>query len=166
MGITIIAAVARNGVIGKDGALPWRLPADLKFFKERTMGRPVLMGSRTYRSLGKPLPGRINVILSRRMDAAPEGCVLVRSVEEAVRRYRDAELMVIGGADVYRQTLPLADRLILTEIDAEVEGDAFFPSFDRGEWKIVSRTPGPQDERHRLPFAFCVYERHANRANN
>jgi len=155
----MIAAVARNGVIGAGDRLPWRLPADLAYFKRQTLGKTVVMGARTFRSLGRPLPGRHNVVLSRRMAEAPEGCDLVRSVEEALQRYGDRELMVIGGAEVYRQFLPHADRLLLTEIDAEAEGDVFFPPYDRSEWKLVSRTPGLVDEKNTLPHAFCVYER-------
>jgi dihydrofolate reductase len=159
MAVTMIAAVARNGVIGAGDRLPWRLPADLAYFKRQTLGKTVVMGARTFRSLGRPLPGRHNVVLSRRMAEAPEGCDLVRSVEEALQRYGDRELMVIGGAEVYRQFLPHADRLLLTEIDAEAEGDVFFPPYDRSEWKLVSRTPGLVDEKNTLPHAFCVYER-------
>lgn len=159
MAVTMIAAVARNGVIGAGDRLPWRLPADLAYFKRQTLGKTVVMGARTFRSLGRPLPGRHNVVLSRRMAEAPEGCDLVRSVEEALQRYGDRELMVIGGAEVYRQFLPHADRLLLTEIDAEAEGDVFFPPYDRSQWKLVSRTPGLVDEKNTLPHAFCVYER-------
>ena len=159
MAVTMIAAVARNGVIGAGDRLPWRLPADLAYFKRQTLGKTVVMGARTFRSLGRPLPGRHNVVLSRRMAEAPQGCDLVRSVEEALQRYGDRELMVIGGAEVYRQFLPHADRLLLTEIDAEAEGDVFFPPYDRSEWKLVSRTPGLVDEKNTLPHAFCVYER-------
>ncbi|MGG1312361.1 MULTISPECIES: dihydrofolate reductase [Cohnella] len=159
MPITMIAAVARNGVIGADNNLPWRLPADMAFFKAQTMGKPVLMGSKTFRSLKRPLAGRTNVILSRSMTEAPPGCVLVRSIAEALERYRDQPLMVIGGADVYRQMLPYADRLLLTEVEAEVEGDAFFPEFDRRKWRLISRTPVAPDEKHAFAFAFCEYER-------
>lgn len=157
--VTLIAAVARNGVIGANNRLPWRLPADLAYFKRQTLGKTVLMGAATWRSLGRPLPGRHNVVLSRTMEKAPEGCDLVRSVEEALRLYGGRELMVIGGAVVYRQFLPHADRMLLTEIDADFEGDAHFPEFDRSEWKMVSRTPGVTDEINPLPHAFCVYER-------
>jgi len=159
MPVTLIAAVAQNGVIGADNRLPWRLPADLAYFKNQTMGKTVLMGAATWRSIGRPLPGRHNVVLSRRMEKAPEGCDLVRSVEEALRLYGDRELMVIGGAEVYRQFLPHADRMLITEIGAEFEGDARFPDFDRHEWKLASRTPGVTDEKNPLPHAFCVYER-------
>ncbi|MBB6638376.1 dihydrofolate reductase [Cohnella thailandensis] len=159
MTITLIAAVAQNGVIGIDNALPWRLPADMKFFKSETVGKPVLMGRKTFESLGKPLKDRTNIILSRTLGQAPEGCVLVRSAEEAVEKFGHDELMVIGGAEIYRQLIGRADRLVLTEVGASFEGDAYFPEFDRSEWVLVSRTEGIRDEKNVHPHAFCVYER-------
>lgn len=159
MSVTLIAAVASNGTIGKDNELIWRLPADMAFFKNQTLGKPVLMGRKTFESLKRPLKDRTNIILSRSMPEAPEGCELVRSIPEALEKYGQEELMVIGGAEIYAQTMQAADRLILTEIDVPFEGDAVFPAFNRNEWKLVSRTPGVQDERNTLPYAFCVYER-------
>lgn len=159
MSVTLIAAVASNGIIGKDNELIWRLPADMAFFKSQTIGKPVLMGRKTFESLKRPLKDRTNVVLSRALKEAPEGCELVRSIPEALEKYGTEELMVIGGAEIYAQTLPAADRLILTEIDKPFDGDAFFPEFNRMEWKLVSRTPGVQDERNTLPYSFCVYER-------
>lgn len=167
MTITLIAAAASNGVIGINNRLPWRLPADMAFFKAQTIHKPVLMGRKTFESMGKPLKDRTNVILSRSLSDAPEGCLLVRSVEEAVRRFSDDELMVIGGEELFRQTLPVADRIVLTEIDQEYQGDTFFPPFDRTVWKLVSRTPGVQDEKNTVPFAFCIYEKQEkDSANN
>jgi len=167
MTITLIAAVASNGVIGKDNDLPWRLPADMKYFKQQTIGKPVLMGRKTFESLGKPLKDRTNVVLSRSLETAPEGCEIVGSVSEALAKYGDGELMVIGGADIYAQMLGSADRLLLTEIGAPIDGDAYFPAFDRGEWRLVSRTEGVLDDKNALPHAFCVYERQrANSTNN
>ncbi|MBB6669203.1 dihydrofolate reductase [Cohnella nanjingensis] len=159
MSITMIAAVAKNGVIGADNDLPWRLKADMAFFKAQTMGKPVLMGSNTFRSLRKPLAGRTNVVLSRTMAEAPEGCVLVRSVEDALRLYGGDRLMVIGGAEVYGQLLPHADRLLLTELDEAVAGDAKFPEFDRAEWRLESRVPHRPDADNPISFAFCTYVR-------
>jgi Dihydrofolate reductase len=159
MTITLIAAVAQNGVIGIDNALPWRLPADMKFFKSETIGKPVLMGRKTFESLGKPLKDRTNIILSRTLAQAPEGCVLVRAAEDAVEKFGHGELMVIGGAEIYRQLIGRADRLVLTEVGGSFEGDAYFPEFDRSEWVLVSRTEGVQDEKNTHPYAFCVYER-------
>lgn len=159
MSVTLIAAVASNGIIGKDNELIWRLPADMAYFTRNTLGKPVLMGRKTFESLKRPLRDRTNVILSRTMTEAPEGCVLVRSVSEALDKYADVELMVIGGAEIYAQTLAVADRLLLTEIDQSFEGDTYFPAFDRSQWKLVSRTPGIRDERNLLPYSFCIYER-------
>ncbi|WP_372637517.1 dihydrofolate reductase [Cohnella sp.] len=160
MTVTFIAAVASNGVIGANNELPWRLPADLKYFKQNTLGKPVLMGRKTFESLGRPLKERTNVILSRTLEEAPEGCDLVRTIPEALAKYGgDDELMVIGGAEIFTQMLPLADRLQLTEIGQPFEGDCFFPRFDKREWRLVSREEGVQDDKNRLPYAFCIYER-------
>ncbi|QJD82577.1 dihydrofolate reductase [Cohnella herbarum] len=159
MTITLIAAVASNGVIGNNNELIWRLPADMKYFRQHTIGKPVLMGRKTFESLGKPLKDRTNVILSRTLQEAPEGCELVRTIPEAIAKYGEDELMVIGGGDIYKQALGIADRLQLTEIAQDFEGDTYFPFFDREEWKLVSREVGTQDDKNLLPFAFCVYER-------
>jgi len=159
MTVTLIAAVASNGVIGTNNDLPWRLPADMKYFIKHTIGKPVLMGRKTFESLGKPLKDRTNVILSRTLKEAPEGCVLVATIPEALAKYNDVDLMVIGGADIYTQMLDVADRLQLTEIGQAFEGDAYFPSFDKREWKLISREEGIQDDKNQLPYAFCVYER-------
>lgn len=131
----------------------------MAYFVSQTKGKPVLMGRKTFESLSKPLKDRTNVILSRSLQDVPEGCVVVRSVDEALNLFGDGELMVIGGAEVYRLMLPHADRILLTEIGREYEGDAYFPEFDRDRWKLVSRTPGVRDEKNDVPFAFCVYER-------
>jgi dihydrofolate reductase len=159
MTVTLIAAVASNGVIGSNNALPWRLPAEMKYFTANTIGKPVLRGRKTFESLPKPLKDRTNVILSRNLQEAPEGCVIVRSLDEALAKYTEDELMVIGGADLYNQTLPYADRLLITEIDQAFEGDTYFPTFDRTEWRLASRMPGVQDEKNTVPYSFCVYER-------
>jgi len=166
MSITLIAAMAKNRVIGRDNGLPWRLPDDMKFFMRSTLGRTVLMGRRTFESLpGGPLKNRLNVILTRRTDwRPPEGCEVVHSVEEALSRYGDGELMVAGGAEVYAMFLPFAGRMLLTEIDAEVEGDAFFPEWDPAEWELVDRVHHPPDERHAHPFSFNTYVRRSARA--
>ncbi|WP_123040621.1 dihydrofolate reductase [Cohnella candidum] len=159
MAITMISAAASNGVIGIGNRLPWRLPADMAYFIAQTKGKPVLMGRLTFESLKKPLKDRTNVILSRTMEEAPEGCVVVRTVEEAVERFKNEDLMVIGGEQIYRQLLPYADRILLTEIDREFEGDAYFPALDPREWTRVSAVPGVRDEQNDLPFTFVVYER-------
>jgi dihydrofolate reductase len=161
--VTLIAAVARNGVIGHDGALPWHLPQDLAHLKARTVGRTVLMGRATWDSLPprfRPLPNRRNLVLSTRSDWQPDGATLVRSLDEAlglVAANAGSELVVIGGSQVYALALPRADELVLTEIDADVDGDAHFPAWSHDDFVEVSR------ETHRtaegLGFAFVVYQR-------
>lgn len=159
MTISMIAAASLNGVIGANNRLPWRLPADMAYFVAETKGKTVLMGRKTFESLKGPLKNRTNVILSRTLTEAPEGCVLVRSAEEALARFGDRDLMVIGGEEIYRLMLPYADRVLLTEIDQAFEGDAYFPELSPREWKLTSRTAGVRDEKNDLPYAFAVYER-------
>jgi dihydrofolate reductase len=159
MSVTLIAAVASNGVIGLNNTLIWKLPADQAFFRAQTIGKPILMGRKTFESLGRPLKDRKNVVLSRSLEEAPAGCILVSSLKEAIERYANDDLMVIGGAEIYRQSLPFADRLLLTEIEESFEGDTYFPEFDRSEWTLISRVDGVRDERNTLKYAFCTYER-------
>lgn len=140
--ISMIAALSTNGVIGRDNKLPWHLPEDLKYFKKVTMGKSLLMGRKTYESIGRPLPGRTNIVLSRQQQFAAPGVIIVHSSEQALAeagRTGATELMVIGGEDVYRTMLPLARRLYLTRVDLQVEGDAFFPPLEPGQWLEVSR---------------------------
>lgn len=149
--LTLIAARAANGVIGRNGALPWRLSADLKAFKANTLGNPILMGRKTWDSLGKALPGRANLVLTRDASLRPEGAWAFAGLDvllaagRAMARARGArDVCVIGGGALYAQTLPLADRLILTEVESRPEGDAWFPAFDEARFQEVSRTPLPQ----------------------
>ncbi len=158
--VSVIAALAKNRVIGIDNRLPWRLPEDLAHFKALTLGHPVLMGRKTFESLGRPLPGRTNVVITRNPDYRPEGCMLAASIAEAIVRCADSdELFFIGGAELYAQAIDLADRLYLTEVDAEVAGDAWFPEYDRGAFREISRVScvGARDDP--LHFDFVVYER-------
>lgn len=164
MRIILIAAVADNGVIGRQGDLPWRIPDDLKRFKRLTMGRPVVMGRKTFESIGRALPGRPNIVVTRRPDFAAPGVTVVRSVDEALERAaemarRDGvdEIMVIGGGEIYAETLPRADRLDLTEVHATPEGDAYFPAFDRGAWREVERSE--HETEAGLRYSFAVYDR-------
>ena len=157
--LVLLAACARNGVIGREGHLPWRLPEDLRRFRRLTLGRTVLMGRKTFESLGKPLDGRDNWVLSRDAGYAPAGTRVFRSLDEAIRAGGSGELMVIGGAELYRQTLPLAARLELTEVHAEVEGDTRFPDFDRRRWCETERDDRPADERHAYPYSFITLVR-------
>jgi len=141
--LTMVAAVSRNGVIGRGGELPWRIPGDLAFFKRTTMGHAILMGRRTYDSVGKPLPGRRNIVVTRQVDLLIPGCDVVHSLEEAIAIARaggDSDPHVVGGSSLYTEAMPLATRLILTEVDQDVEGgDTFFPDFDRSVWEEISR---------------------------
>jgi dihydrofolate reductase len=159
--LSIIAAVARNGVIGKGNAMPWHLPADLRRFKALTMGHPVVMGRKTWDSilaaLGKPLPGRTSIVMSRAAGAAPAGAIMTGSIEAAIAAAGDAdEIFVIGGAEIYALAMPLADRLLLTRIDADVEGDAWFPVFDSNQFIETAREPGPGAEERRFDFVTYV----------
>lgn len=159
MTITLIAALARNGVIGREGQLPWRLPDDLARFKALTLGKPIVMGRKTYESIGRPLPGRTNLVLTRTLDALA-GCTIVRSVDEAIAACSHApELCVIGGEAIYQAFLPRADVLELTHVEADVEGDARFPAIDPDRFRIVHEERHPADARHAHAFRFVRYER-------
>lgn len=161
MNISLIAAMASNRVIGIDGQLPWRLPAELAHFKRVTLGKPVLMGRKTFESLGKPLPQRLNIVLSRQRDFAAEGVIVVHTIEEAiaaaVRSEAGQELMVIGGANIYEQFLPLATTMYLTKVEASVEGDAFFPTFSDHEWQLTEQCLVEKDERNAFNFVIQTY---------
>ena len=166
MTLSIIVAAARNGVIGRNNALPWHLPEDLRYFKRVTMGKPIVMGRKTFESIGRALPGRTNIVVSRQPGYAPEGLRVVASLEEALALAEDIalidgaeELMVIGGAEIYRAALPLARRLYLTEVDADVDGDAFLPPIDWGEWREISRQRVEANDGNPYPYSFVVYER-------
>ena len=159
MSVSIVAAVARNGVIGVDNRLPWHLPADLRRFRALTLGKPVVMGRRTHESIGKPLPGRRNIVITRRTEVMP-GCERAASFEDALSMAAGAaEVMVIGGARCYRDALPVATRMYLTEIAAEFEGDAWFPEWVRSEWVEVRREPRPPDAPAPCDYEFVVLER-------
>lgn len=167
MKLAIIVAAAKNGVIGNNNQLPWHLPQDLKYFKSVTLGKPVIMGRKTYESIGRPLPGRTNIVVTRSADwSAADGVVIVNSLEQALDEARKAitasatsvtEAMIIGGAEIYRSALPLVDRVYLTQVDIEIDGDAFFPALPDAEWQLTSTIPG--DQQATLAHHFLVYER-------
>ena len=158
--ITFIAALDRNRAIGRAGAMPWYLSDDLKRFKALTLGKPVLMGRKTALAIGRPLPGRSNLVLTRAGTAPFDGQAVVHSLDEAVARAGNGELMVIGGGEVYALALPHATRMHLTEIDTVTpDADTFFPAFDPGEWREIAREHHPADARHPLAFDFVDYER-------
>jgi dihydrofolate reductase len=166
MKIALIVAMAQNGVIGRDNKMPWHLSEDLKYFKKVTMGKPVIMGRNTFESIGKPLPGRDNIIISRNPDYEADGISVVGSVEDALDLAsqltdHDAgtEIMIVGGAQIYAQTLPLAQRLYLTEVHADVHGDARFPAFNRDEWRLVAREDHPAAGANPYAYSFLVLDR-------
>lgn len=152
--------MARNGVIGKNNTLPWRLPADLRYFRQLTTGHPIIMGRKNYEDIGKPLPGRTNIVVTRQRAYTVPGCIVVSSIEQALAAAgADDEVFVIGGADIYRQTLNSADRLYITEIGADIEGDTFFPEFDRSQWHEIRRDRHEPDEINPYPYSFVLLER-------
>lgn len=158
--LILIAAVARNGVIGRDNALPWRLKADLAHFKRCTMGSPILMGRKTWESLGRLLPGRRHLVLSRDPNYQVQGLEVFTTPEAAIAAVADSpRLFVIGGAEIYRQMLPFADRLLLTEVDASPDGDAYFPQLPKGEFIEHERIVYPADADNDHPYAFVTYLR-------
>lgn len=158
--ISMIVAVARNGVIGHANGLIWHISEDLRRFKAITTGHPVIMGRKTFESIGRPLPGRTNVVITRNGHFRPEGCLVADSFEKAVAMFPpDEEAFVIGGAQVYAQALPIAQRLYLTEIEADYEGDTRFPDWDRSAWTLSSEQRFPRGERFEHPFAFLDFVR-------
>jgi len=158
--ISVIAALAKNRVIGIENRLPWRLPEDLAHFKALTLNHPILMGRKTFESLGRPLPGRTNIVITRNAHYKPDGCLVADSIQGAIALCADAdEVFFIGGAELYAQAIPLADRLYLTEVDIEAEGDAWFPDYDRNAFREVSRQPHTGGKGDALRFDFVVYER-------
>jgi dihydrofolate reductase len=158
--LSIIAAISENGVIGRDNRLPWHMPADLAHFKRLTMGKPILMGRRTWESLPGLLPHRTHVILTRDRDYLAEGGFVVHSIAEAVNFAGDAEeLMVVGGANLYAQTLPLASRMYLTVVHDYFDGDTAFPDYEKADWREVFREEHGADERNPHAYSFATFER-------
>ncbi|WP_289138922.1 dihydrofolate reductase [uncultured Brevibacillus sp.] len=154
--ISLIVAYAKNQVIGKDGDMPWQLPADLKNVKELTTGKTIVMGRKTFKSIGKPLPNRRNVVLTRSRDFHPEGVDVVHTKEEVIAL---GDVIIFGGAEIYRQFLDVVDRLYITEIDLETEGDTFFPQWDREAYTMVDKREGIVDEKNQVPHTFYTFDR-------
>lgn len=158
--ISLIAAMDRNRVIGAAGELPWHLPADLRWFRRHTQGKPVVMGRRTWQAIGRPLPERPNIVVSGTPDFAAPGATVVPDLQSALSAAEDApEVMIIGGGVLFGDTLHLADRLYLTVVDAEFSGDTWFPLFDTGEWRETLREAHEPDARNAHPYTFLVFER-------
>ncbi|HWV69578.1 dihydrofolate reductase [Chitinophaga sp.] len=162
MRISIIVAASENNVIGINNMLPWRLPTDLKYFKSTTLGKPIVMGRKTFESLGKPLPGRPNIVITRQSDFRPEGAYVVGSVEEGIEKAKSFggdELFITGGSQIFEQAWPLVERIYLTRVYAVVQGDAFFPQLDGAEFELVTDERHEADEKNQYSFSFQVWER-------
>lgn len=159
--LTLIVAYASNRVIGRDNSLPWKLPGDLAHFKRTTLGHPIIMGRKTWESLGRPLPGRTNIVVTRQADYAAAGAVVAASLQAALDACpKDANPFVIGGAQLYTLALPSADRIVATEVHAQVDGDAWFPELPINQWQETGRQPQPEE--NGLRYDFVTYERSKN----
>ncbi|HID50271.1 MAG TPA: type 3 dihydrofolate reductase [Chromatiales bacterium] len=159
--ISLIAALTDDRVIGIENRLPWKLPNDMKWFRQHTLGKPIIMGRKTFESFGaRPLPDRVNIIVTRDPGYQAAGCIVVHSIDEALQAAGEAgEVMIIGGASFYEQMLPRADRLYLTFVHADIEGDAWFPEFDPADWQEVERIDNPADAGNSLAHSFVILER-------
>lgn len=165
MTLSAIVATDRNGVIGKDNDIPWHLPADLKYFKRRTLNHHIIMGRKTFESIGRPLPKRTNIVVTRNPFFMVSKCLVAGSLQEAIQLAKDngeTEAFIIGGGTLYEQSMPLIDRLYLTEVDTEVEGGAiFFPEIDENDWALLSSEAHPADDKNPYAYTFKVLERKA-----
>ena len=158
--LSMIVAAAENNAIGKDNKLLWHLPDDLKHFKRTTKGHHVIAGRKTFESQGRPLPHRTNIIITRNKNYQAEGCIVVNSLEEALNRIEnDDEPFIIGGENIYRLAMPRADRIYLTRVHTEMEGDTFFPEINKEKWKETSRIYHEKDDRHDFPFSIIIYDK-------
>lgn len=160
--ISIIVAAAKGGVIGKTNALPWYLPAEMAYFKQKTMGHPIIMGRKTHESIGRSLPGRYNLVITRNKKYIAEGCEVANSLKQALEKARNSpgsdEVFIIGGAEIYKQALPKADRIYLTKVNAEIDGDKFF-NFDEAEWKQTFSEKHQKDEKNKYDYEFTTWQR-------
>jgi dihydrofolate reductase len=158
--LSLVVAVSENDVIGRDNALPWHLPADLKHFKAITMGKPIVMGRKTYESIGRPLPGRLNIVITRNRALEIPGVAVVGSFEEALARAGDVpEVAVIGGAELFRSALPLASRVYFTRVHGTVDGEIKFPVLEPSQWREVERSQHPADDKHAYAMTFTTLDR-------
>jgi dihydrofolate reductase len=158
--IAFVVAVAKNGVIGRDGGLPWRISSDLKRFRAITMGKPVIMGRKTWEGLPrKPLDGRTNIVVTRNRDFAAPGALVAKSLDDALVKAKGEEVCIIGGGELFSEAMPIADRLYLTEIDLDFDGDTFFPPIDPGEWREVSREVHSRGAKDDAGFVLRVLDR-------
>jgi dihydrofolate reductase len=159
--LSFIVAMDSKSAIGKNNELPWHLPADLAFFKQVTMGKPIVMGRKTHESIGKALPGRENIVLTRDEQYKSKDCFIIHSPSEItdIENRLDDELFVIGGAEIFKEMFPLADRLFITRIEGDFGGDTFFPSFNQEEWDLVSKEKGHRDDKNPYDYYFMIYDR-------
>ncbi len=163
--ISLIAAASENNVLGKDQDMVWHLPDDFKFFKRQTEGHYIIMGRKTFSYFDKPLPNRTSIVVTRNGDYTADGAIVTHSIDDAIeiaRQGGEQEAFIIGGGEIYRQTLDRADRIYLTRVHATLEGDAFFPDFDESKWDILSEEYHEKDERHDYPFTIYIMERKGN----
>lgn len=159
--LSSIVAVAKNNVIGGDNKLLWHLPADLKHFKNITMDHTIIMGRKTFESIGKPLPGRKNIVISRNEDFKAEGCTVINNLQKAIQLCeKEEEVFLIGGAEIFRQSLPAVDKIYITRIDHVFEGDVHFPELNFSDWKLVKYVKFHADEKNKFDYSFAEYERH------
>ncbi|WP_417550950.1 type 3 dihydrofolate reductase [Methylophaga sp.] len=160
MKTAFVVAMDEQGLIGRDNDLPWRLSADLQYFRRITMGKPILMGRKTHESIGRALPGRQNIVVSSLADYQAEGCDIVNSIEAALKLAEDGdEIMVIGGSSLFEQMFDIVDKLYLTRVHAELEGDTWFPEWDKTQWQLISQESHPADEKNDYAYSFEVYQR-------
>jgi len=160
--ISHLVAASENNVIGKHNQIPWHLPNDLKFFKNKSWAMPVIMGRNTYESLDKPLPGRINVVITKNKDWKRNDVTVTHSIDEAIKKACESdcnELFIIGGGEIFKQSLDIVNRIYLTRVHTEIEGDVFYPSFDESKWKLISEDPHAADEKHQFAYTFQLWER-------
>jgi len=160
--ISLIWAMDNNRLIGANNQMPWAIsdiPADMAWFRQHTLGKPVLMGRKTFESIGKPLPQRRNIILSRQKDLTIEGCEVIHSLDDAVSMFQDDELMVMGGAEIYALALPYADKLYITHINHVFEGDAWFPELNMRQWQVTFSEQHQPDENNQYPYTFEIYQK-------
>jgi dihydrofolate reductase len=158
-GLSLIWAMGHNQVIGINNKLPWHLPAELAYFKSVTMGHPIIMGRRTFESIGRPLPGRTNIVLTRDDTFTADNIVVVHAVDQVLEQYGHAGAFVIGGTQIYRQFYPYAERLYITMIDHDFEGDEYFPEIDWSQWRLIEQTPGLHDEKNPYIYSFKVFDK-------
>jgi dihydrofolate reductase len=160
--ISAIVATAKNGVIGKDNEIPWYLPADFAYFKRVTLNHHIIMGRNCYESIGRPLPKRTNIIVTRNLFYIATGCITVHSIAEGLQiaqQNDETEAFIIGGGEIYKQTMHLLDKIYVTEVDLDTEGDVFFPELNPNDWQLVSEEKHPKDEKNEWNFTFKIYER-------